>query len=145
MRRRRCRGVAAIEAALVMAGLAPLLVLALNMGRLAINGAATDRAASNAARYLSTVPLESLHDSSRRAVVLDSARSLIDETLAAASIDSQAWHVEFMCDSGHCDELLPVNIPTKVLVLLTVESQPIVDLGDIPVSLTVQAEAGRDD
>ncbi len=145
MRRQRCRGVAAIEAALVMAGLAPLLVLALNMGRLAMNGAAADRAASNAARYLSTVPLESLHDSSRRATVLESARTLIDETLAAANIDGQAWHVEFMCDIGHCDELLPSNIPSKVAVLLTVDSQPILDVGDLPVALTVQAEAGRDD
>ena len=69
MKRTRCRGVAAIEAALVLAGLAPLLAFALNLGRLAIDGAAADRAASNAARFLSTVPLESLHDSTRRAVV----------------------------------------------------------------------------
>jgi len=143
MKRLRCRGVAAIEAALVMAGLAPLLVLALNMGRLAINGAAADRAASNAARFLSTVPLESLHDSSRRTAVLDSARNLVDQTLAAAKIDTQAWHVEFMCDFGHCDELLPANVPTKIGVLLTVDSQAIVDFGDTPVTLTVYAEVGR--
>jgi len=145
MKRLRCRGVAAIEAALVMAGLAPLLVLALNMGRLAINGAAADRAASNAARYLSTVPLESLHDSSRRATVLESARYLIDQTLAAANIEQAAWHVEFMCDLGHCDELLPGSIPGSVAVLLNVDSQPILDFGDPPVRLTVYAEVGRDD
>ena len=38
LKRARCRGVAAIEAALVLAALAPLLALALNMGRLAIDG-----------------------------------------------------------------------------------------------------------
>lgn len=143
MRRASCRGVAAIEAALVLAGLAPLLAFALNIGRLAIDGAAADRAASNAARFLSTVPLESLHDSARRAVVLDSARSMVGQTLAAARIDAQAWHIEFMCDIGHCDELLPTSTPTKIGVLLTVDSQAIVGAGADPVALAVYAEVGR--
>lgn len=143
MSRVRCRGVAAIEAALVLAGLAPLLVLALNMGRLAIDGAAADRAASNAARFLSTVPLESLHDGARRAVVLDSARHMVGQTLAAAGIDEQAWHIEFTCDIGHCDELLPSSTPSKIGVLLTVDSQAIVDAGADPVALAVFAEVGR--
>ncbi|WP_426167397.1 hypothetical protein [Pseudoduganella sp. R-34] len=144
MKRLRCRGVAAIEAALVMAGLAPLLALALNMGHLAIDGAAADRAASNAARFLSQVPLESLRDSSRRTVVLDSAQQMIGQTLSAANIGPQAWHVEFMCDIGHCDQLLPGMVPSKIGVMLTVESQAVVELGHPAVNLVVYAEAGRD-
>ncbi|SFF69656.1 hypothetical protein SAMN05518865_103244 [Duganella sp. CF458] len=145
MRRRRCRGVAAIEAALVMAGLAPLLVLALNMGRLAINGAAVDRAASNAARFLSTVPLEILRDGSRRTVALDSARALIDQTLAAAAVDVQTLRVEFLCDPGNCNALLLTDTPSKVGVLVSVDNQAIVDFGTVPVTLAVYAEVGRDD
>jgi hypothetical protein len=145
MRRLRCRGVAAIEAALVMAGLAPLLVLALNMGRLAINGAAVDRAASNAARFLSTVPLEVLRDGSRRTVALDSAHALIDQTLAAAEVDVQTLRVEFLCDPGNCNALLATDTPTKIGVLVSVDNQAIVDFGTVPVTLAVYAEVGRDD
>ncbi|MGW8389908.1 TadE/TadG family type IV pilus assembly protein [Pseudoduganella sp. HUAS MS19] len=145
MKRLRCRGVAAIEAALVMAVLAPLLVLALNIGRLAINGAAVDRAASNAARFLSTVPLEILRDASRRGVVLDSARSLVDQTLAAAAVDVQTLNVEFLCDPGNCSTLPANYTPTKIGVLVSVDNQAIVDLGTEPVLLSVYAEVGRDD
>ncbi|KQZ25949.1 pilus assembly protein [Duganella sp. Root1480D1] len=145
MRQLRCRGVAAIEAALVMAGLAPLLVLALNMGRLAINGAAVDRAASNAARFLSTVPLEVLRDSGRRSVVLNTARSLIDSTLAAAEVDVQTLRVEFICDIGSCSALLASDTPTKIGVLLSVDNDAIVDFGTDPVTLAAYAEVGRDD
>ena len=143
LKRARCRGVAAIEAALVLAALAPLLALALNMGRLAIDGAAADRAASNAARFLSTIPIESLHDSARRTVALESARNMIGQTLTAARIDAQSWHVEIMCDIGHCDELLPTSTPTKIGVLVTVDSPAIVGSGADPVALSVYAEVGR--
>lgn len=145
MKRRRCRGVAAIEAALVMAGLAPLLVLLLNAGRLAINGAAVDRAASNAARLLSTVPLEILRDGSRRGAALDSARYLIDETLAAARVDVQTLHVEYTCDPGRCDDLQASSTPSKIGVLVSVDSQAIVDFGAPAVTLSAYAEVGRGD
>ncbi|KQV58978.1 TadE/TadG family type IV pilus assembly protein [Duganella sp. Root336D2] len=145
MKRLRCRGVAAIEAALVMAALAPLLVLLLNTGRLAINGAAVDRAASNAARLLSTVPLEILRDGSRRGAALDSARYLIDETLAAAGVDVQTLHVEYMCDPGHCDELQATSTPSRIGVLVVVDNQPVVDFGAAPVTLSAYAEVGRGD
>lgn len=145
MKRRRSRGVAAIEAALVMAGLTPLLVLALNMGRLAIDGAALDRAASNAARYLATVPLESLRDSSRRSVVLDSARYLIVQTLAASKVDVATLHVEFLCDPGSCELLQATSTPTKIGVLVSIDNLGIVDPGTAPLRLEVFAEVGRDD
>lgn len=144
MKRLRCRGVAAIEAALVMAGLAPLLALAINMGQLAIDGAAADRAASNAARYLSLVPLEALRDGSRLTMAQESARRLVDETLSASRINLQASHIEFMCGLGHCDEMQPGFIPTKIGVVLTVQSQSVFDMGDSPMNLTVYAEVGRD-
>jgi Flp pilus assembly protein TadG len=143
MKRLRSRGVAAIEAAIVMAVLAPALVMALNLGRLALNGAALDRAASNAARYLATVPIESLRDSTRRAAALTSAQAMIDQTLAAAMIDVQSVHVEFTCDPGQCSGLQAASTPSKVGVLAVMEYRDVLDIGNLPLSLSVYAEVGR--
>ena len=55
MKRRRGRGVAALELCVVLPVWVMILTACLYYGRLALSGAALDRAASAAARYLATV------------------------------------------------------------------------------------------
>lgn len=144
MKHQRSRGVALIEAALVMLALSSLLVGSLYYGRLAMSGAALDRAASNAARYLSTVAIENLHDSARRAVVLAAAQAMVDETFAAAGVAVQDLQVEFLCDPGACASLPPGSTPAKVGVLLTIQYQDSLFATNVPTQLSAYAEVGRD-
>jgi len=144
MKRRRCRGVAAIEAALVLFATSALLVNLLYCGRLALDGAALDRAASGAARYLSTVPLEDLHDSARRGAALAAAQAIAAETLAAAGIDVQQLQLEFLCDPGACATLPAGVTPSRVGVLANLSFYDEVFGGHAPTQLTAYAEVGRD-
>ena len=147
MKRLRWRGVAAIETALVMFALSVLLVHALRYGLQAEGGAALDRAASNAARYLATVPIQTLRSSARRAAVLATARGLIDETLAAANLDVSTLEVQFLCDPGLCDALtpstVPATVPSKVGVLASMQYRNDMFSSIEPVGLSVYAEVGR--
>lgn len=147
MKRRRCRGVAAIEAALVLGALTVLLVNALRYGRLAESGAALDRGACNAARYLASQPMENLRDSGRRAAVLARARQMVDDALAAAKLQVTDLDVNFLCDPGPCTSLTqttaPPTAPGKVGVLATMQYQDGIFSSSVPVSLTVYAEVGR--
>lgn len=142
MRRLRCRGVAAIEAALVMVALAPVVALALYAGRLAVGGSALDRAASNAARYLATVPLESLRDGTRRAIALAVAQAMIEETLAAANVEG-LQPVEFRCGSRSCSQLDVTEKPATVGVVATITYRDTLFGDHFPMTLTVHAEVGR--
>lgn len=114
MNRLRCRGAAAIEAAIMLTLLTPLLVASIYFGRLALAGAALEQAASNAARVLSTVPAESLHDTARTAAALAAARSVFDETLAAANVEPLDLVVWFSCDPGDCRTVPSGSVPAKV-------------------------------
>jgi Flp pilus assembly protein TadG len=142
MRRPHCRGAAAIEAALAMAALGALMTLAIDAGQLAAGGSAVDRAASNAARYLASVPLESLSDSSRRAVVLSVAQEMIEETLGAASVEGLQT-VEYRCGSRSCSEMDASETPAKVSVVVTIEYHEMFGEQALRV-MTVEAEASRD-
>lgn len=143
MRRRRCQGIAAIEAALCMWLLAVLLVACLSMGRLALGGAALDRAASNAARYLATVPVDSLHDAARLAVAEAVARAMIEETLASAGIAAMAPQVRITCGAVYCVDLPPATTPTRIGVSATIQYQDDMFASNVPTQLSVQAEVGR--
>lgn len=144
MKHRRNRGVAAIEAALVLFGTSALLVIVLNCGRLALAGAALDRGASNAARYLAIIPVEDLQDSARRSVALAAAQSIVDEALAGASIDAQALRVEFTCDPGECSLLQSSDKPSRVGVLARLAFNSELIGSDVQTQLVAYAEVGRD-
>jgi hypothetical protein len=119
MTRRRSRGIAAIELACVLVLLVPLLVASLYLGRLALAGAALELAATNAARFMATVPNESLHDPARLAAAQAAARAVFDDTLTAAGVEPHGLYVWFSCDPGDC-RLLPSGVtPTKVGVYST--------------------------
>ncbi|WP_028103197.1 TadE/TadG family type IV pilus assembly protein [Pseudoduganella violaceinigra] len=144
MKRRRCGGAAAIEAGLVMLATTSLLANLVYCGRLALNGAALDRAASNAARYLATVPVEVLHDSVPRSAALSAAQGIIDETLAAANVDVQELQVNFFCDPSPCATLPPGSTPTKAGVEVVVQFHDELFGTNFPLQLSAFVEVGRD-
>jgi Flp pilus assembly protein TadG len=143
MKRRRCQGIAAVEAALLLMLLALLMVKCLSLGRLALGGAALDRAASNAARYLATVPVESLHNAARLAVVEAVARNMIEETLANAGIDAEEPQVYVKCGGVYCADLPPATTPTRIGVVAIIQYQDLMFASNVPAQLSVEAEVGR--
>jgi len=110
----RCRGAVAIEAAMTMLLLVPLLVAGLYFGRLALAVTALEQAAANAARYMATRPDEDLHDQVRVTAALKAARRIFDDTLAAANVPTRDLYVWFSCDPGDCRTLPPGYRPIKV-------------------------------
>lgn len=114
MRTLHCRGAVALEAAVMMVLLVPLLVASLYFGRLALAGAALENAVSNAARYMATVPDENLHDPVRSAAALAAARRIFDDTLAAANVPARELTVSFMCDTDACSSLSANSTPARV-------------------------------
>jgi len=144
MRRLHCKGIAAIEAALVMFATSSLLVIFVHCGRLALNCAALDRASNSAARYLAAVPLESLHDSAQRVVVLSAAQKIVDETLAAASVDVSELQVEYLCDPGYCSVLASASTPAKVGVQVLIKFHDPLYLDGQATQLSSYSEVSRD-
>jgi hypothetical protein len=144
MRRLRCRGVAAIEAALVMFATTSLLVVFVHCGRLALDCAAVDRAASGAARYLASVPLEILHDGAQRGIVLAAAQNMVDETLSAAGVDVSGLQVDFLCDPGPCATLAPASTPARVGVQVVIQFQDSLYPDSGPTQVSSYAEVNRD-
>lgn len=144
MKRLRCRGVAAIEAALVLFGASVLLVNLLYCGRLALAGAALDGATSSAARYLAAVPVEDLNDSARRSAALATAQAMIDETLAGAGVTAQDLQVQYLCGGGWCSMLAPGSVPNRVTVLATLDFQDEIFGSPGQTQLSSYVEVGRD-
>lgn len=144
MKRLRERGVAAIEAALVLFATTALLVNLLYCGRLAWHGAALDGAAYNAARYLASVPPEDLSDSSRRGAVLATAQAMVNETLAGAGVTGQDLQVQYLCGAGWCSVLAAGSVPTKVAVLATLEFRDEIFGSPGQTLLSSYVEVGRD-
>lgn len=144
MKRLRCKGIAAIEAALVMLATTSLLVIFVHCGRMALNCAALDRASSSAARYLASVPLEVLHDAAQRGQVLAAAQKIVDETLGAASVDVSELQVEYLCDPGYCSLLGPASTPARVGVQVMIQFHDPLYLDGQATQLSSYAEVGRD-
>lgn len=144
MKRLRCRGIAAIEAALVMFATTSLLLAFVHCGRLALDCAAVDRASSATARYLAALPLEILHDDAQRAIALATAQNMLDETLAAASVDVGGLRVDYICDPGACANLSPGSTPAKVGVQVVIQFHDNLYPNDYPTQVLSYAEVNRD-
>lgn len=144
MKRLRCRGIAAIEAALVMFATTSLLVVFVHCGRMVLNCAALDRAASGAARYLAGVSLEILHDPAQRAYALAAAQAMVEETLSAARVDAASLQADFICDGALCANLGPGAAPGRVSVHLAIQFHDDMYLDGWVTELSSYVEVGRD-
>ncbi|MYN04099.1 hypothetical protein GTP41_18565 [Pseudoduganella sp. DS3] len=144
MKRRRCRGVALIELVAVLAVCVPLLLGILYYGRMAMDGALLDRAASDAARYLATLPPEELRDSARRAVVLANAQSMLEQALQASGLALQDLQVDYRCGLNSCSMVTPSNPLASITVIAVLQYRATLFGMPQVVELRAQAEAGRD-
>lgn len=144
MRRRRCRGIAAIELALVLLACSLLLMQCLYFGRLAMNGAVLNRAASDAARYLALVPVEILRDGARRAQVLANAQAMLEAALADAGVPVQDLQVDFACGVTSCNVVTAANPLASMRVTAMLRYRDEWFGAADEVDLLAYAEAGRD-
>lgn len=103
MRRLRCRGVASIEFALVLFAGALMLQGCLFYGRALMYTLALDRSVHDMARYLTQQPEETLRNGTRRAVVLNKARAMLQESLQQSGLQLETLYVEMRCGGFDCD------------------------------------------
>lgn len=145
MRRRRSRGVAAIEFALVLAVFSAILAGFLYFGRFAMERAVLDRATTDAARYMATVPAEDLRDSARRSALLARTRALLEETLRGSGIQTTDLYVSYRCGSSDCGTVLPSNSLATVTVSATLGYSDTMFGAAERIEFAAYAEAGRGD
>ncbi|WP_342118947.1 TadE family protein [Pseudoduganella sp. OTU4001] len=144
MRRRYCKGVAALEFALVLLAFTAIMLGFLSIGRMMMVGMALDRATTDAARYMATVPVEDLRDSTRRAALLANTRSVLEQGLAASGIQASDLTVGYVCGNTDCNTLSQSNPLESIIVTATVNySDGWFGIGE-RTELTTTAGAGRD-
>ena len=109
--RRRQRGVAAVEAAVLLPLLLVLLVFPLFFGRIFWHYAVLQKAAHDAARYLATVPLVEMNNPARGPLAADLARAIATtETAELYAGENSPVSITVLCDDGNCDAGLPATV-----------------------------------
>jgi hypothetical protein len=137
------RGAAAVEFAIILPVIVAMLALSLFFGRVFWHYSAAFKAAHDAARYLSTVPLaemKTLQNASNVALV---ARAIAEEEIADLNPGGDPPVITILCDTYTCDGLSPptsINVTVRMgmvdnlLYGVTYEV-----LGDQPLVLTAAA------
>lgn len=96
------RGVAAVEFALLVPLLLVLLALPLYLGRYTWHYTAAQVAATNAARYMSAIPVAELTNPYRAPAVANVAYQIVDAHLIELAPGPFAPSVLVQCDNTHC-------------------------------------------
>lgn len=118
--RRRQRGIAAMELALLMPVLLMLLTFPLFFGRLLWHYSVINRAAQDAARYLSTVPLSDIRNANRAPAVTAVAKAIVDAELGELAPGPDTIGVTVGCDYLQClGFTTPANVNVGVQMELT--------------------------
>lgn len=100
--RGRRRGMAAIELALLLPLLVLLLSVPLYLGRVLWHYTAIERAAQDAARYLSRVPLSEMSNPARAPAAVAVANALVAEELAELRPGGYPYLLLVSCDGVTC-------------------------------------------
>ncbi|MYM97612.1 TadE/TadG family type IV pilus assembly protein [Duganella vulcania] len=111
----RQRGIAAIELALILPVLLILLVFPLFFGRLFWHYSVMERAAQDAAHYLSVIPLSEIRNSARAPALAAVAKSIVDAELAELAPGPDGIFVTIGCDTAQC---VGFATPTNVNVII---------------------------
>jgi Flp pilus assembly protein TadG len=112
---RRQRGIAAVELALIMPVFLIMLALPLYFGRVFWHYTVAQKAAHDAARYLSTVPLADLKNPGKIAHVMAVAQDIAEAEMAELNPGPYRPNVGVLCDGYPC---AGVFAPTKVTVVI---------------------------
>ncbi|RFP24290.1 hypothetical protein D0T25_04515 [Duganella sp. BJB488] len=134
----RQRGIAAVELALILPVLLILLVFPLFFGRLFWHYGVMNRAAQDAVRYLSVIPLSEIKNTARAPALAAVARSIVDAELAELAPGPDAILVTIGCDAVQCGGFA---VPTTVNVAIQLQLTDIffsnVTLMTIPLTVNV--------
>jgi len=116
----RQAGVAAVELALLL----PVLVSFITLGVFTVSifwhYTMAQKAAQDAARYLSTVSAAEMMTPASAQAAGNLAQEIIRREIAEVSPSSQIGGLETFCDTSHCGFKLPGTVPTTVRVNFSV-------------------------
>lgn len=117
---RRQRGIAPVELALILPVLLILLVFPLFFGRLFWHYSVMERAAQDAARYLSAIPLNEMKNTARTPALAAIARSIVDAELAELAPGPDTILVTIGCDTLQCGGFAaPTTVNVGIQLQLT--------------------------
>ncbi|RJG11605.1 TadE/TadG family type IV pilus assembly protein [Massilia cavernae] len=114
--RRHELGAAAVELALVLPILAGLLALALFIGRVFLHYTVAQKAAHDAARFMSTIPVRDMTDSGRARI--DDAVAVAQQILDAelAELDPGSYTIDTVIRCGNFTSCNGLRVPATVSV-----------------------------
>lgn len=131
------RGIAAVELALILPVFLILLTLPLFFGRVFWHYSVVQRAANDAARYLSAIPLSEIKNSSRTPNVVAVANAIVQSEVAELAAGPDPILVTVLCDSiGQCGGYA---IPATVTVTIQLQMSDIFFSGITELSLPLTA------
>ena len=113
---KRQTGAAAVELALLMPILVLFLLLPFFFARVFWHYTIAQKAAQDAARYLSTVSAAEMMTPASARAAGELAQEIIRREIAEVSPDSQIGVLETFCDTSTCGGKLPGTIPETVRV-----------------------------
>lgn len=118
--RKRQAGVAAVEFALCVPILIGFLLLPIFFARVFWHYTIAQKAAQDAARYLSSVPAAQMMTPASAAAAGALAQEIIRRQIAEVSPDAQISGLETFCDTSNCGNKLPGTVPTTIRVNFSV-------------------------
>jgi len=98
----RQRGIAALELALVLPIFLVMLAFPLYLGRVLWHYTVIERAAQDAARYLSTIPVSEIKNTALAPAVAAVANNIISAEIAELAPGIEPPSVNVTCDGGAC-------------------------------------------
>lgn len=117
--RKRTRGVAAVEFALVMPILLLLLVTPLYLGRYFYHYTVAQHAAQNSARYLSQVPLLEIVNPDRAKLAANVANEMVIQMLAELAPGPVVPNYDVSCGSNKCAGVIrPTTVTVSIQILV---------------------------
>jgi len=135
---RRQRGVAAVELALVLPVLLVMLAFPLYLGRALWHYTVIERAAQDAARYLSTIPLSEIKNSTLAPGAVAVASNIVAEEIAELAPGTVPPSVAITCDNG--GNCVGFSTPATVRVNIQLQMEDVLFAGVTQLTVPLTAE-----
>lgn len=118
--RKRQAGAAAVELALILPILLCFLTIPFFFARVFWHYSVAQKAAQDAARYLSTVPAAEMMTQSQARAAGELAKEIVLREIAELAPGSEIGEAGTYCDGENCGELQPGTTPSTVRVNFTI-------------------------
>lgn len=116
--RRRAKGAAAVEAAIILPVIVSLLLFPIFFGIYFWHYTAIHKSAQNAARYLATVPAKDIKSVTPAGYVKANAEAIVREGIADL-LPASAVLIDVQCDGLSCGDSVPSTV--RVVVRLRIK------------------------